>query len=53
MAHLSEVRIVHGHGTGALRTAIHEFLRPHPHARSFRLANLREGGAAVTLAVLK
>ena len=53
LAHLSEVRIVHGHGTGALRTAIQEFLRRHPHHRRSRFADIREGGVAVTVVTLK
>jgi DNA mismatch repair protein MutS2 len=53
LCRLPEVRIVHGHGTGALRNGIHEFLRRHPHARSFRLADLREGGPAITVVTLK
>ena len=53
MSHLQQVRIIHGHGTGALRNALHEELRRHPHARSFRLADLREGGPAITIVTLK
>ncbi|HBF33567.1 TPA: hypothetical protein DDW35_03280 [Candidatus Sumerlaeota bacterium] len=51
--HMQQVRVIHGHGTGALRNAIHEELRRHPHARSFRLADLREGGPAITIVTLK
>ena len=53
LCHLQQVRIVHGHGTGALRSAVHEFLRHHPHARNFRLADFREGGPAITIVTLK
>lgn len=53
LAHMGEVRIVHGHGTGALRSAIQEFLRSHPHARRTRFADPREGGVAVTIVTLK
>jgi DNA mismatch repair protein MutS2 len=53
LCRLPEVRIVHGHGTGALRNGIHEFLRRHPHARSFRLSDPREGGPAITVVTLK
>jgi len=53
LAHLSDVRIIHGRGTGALRSALHDFLRDHPHAARFRLADPNAGGAAVTLVQLK
>src|SRR6185436_18486756 len=35
LASLSQVRIVHGHGTGALRKAIAELLKDHPHVARF------------------
>ena len=43
LAQMSEVRIVHGSGTGALRQAISEFLRNHPHVARFD-AGAPEGG---------
>ena len=39
LADLSEVRIVHGKGTGTLKNGIHTFLKKHPHVSSFRLRN--------------
>ena len=53
LAEHSSVRLVHGHGTGALRRAIAEFLKTHPHVANYRLADDREGGAAVTLVELR
>ena len=53
IAHLSEVRIVHGKGTGALRKGIHDYLRREKHVRSFRLGAFGEGDAGVTIAELK
>jgi len=50
---LDQVRIRHGRGTGALRRAIHEFLREHPSVRSFALADEQNGGAGVTIVELK
>ena len=35
---LSEVSLIHGKGTGALRAGIHEYLRHHPHVRKYRTA---------------
>ena len=52
VAHHERVRIVHGKGTGAIRTAVHERLREHPLVRSFRLAELGDGDAGVTIVEL-
>jgi DNA mismatch repair protein MutS2 len=48
----SSVRIVHGHGTGRLAAAVREFLDDHPGVAAHRPGEPREGGAAVTIAVL-
>lgn len=49
LAHLGEVRIVHGFGTGRLREAIHQFLKGHPVVQEFYLgSNPLEGGSGVT-----
>ncbi len=53
LAHLSSVRIVHGKGTGALRSGIHNYLRRQKHIKSFRLGAFGEGDAGVTIAELK
>lgn len=49
----ARVRIIHGHGTGALRRAVAEHLRQHPHVARFDLAPDNEGGAGATIAELK
>jgi DNA mismatch repair protein MutS2 len=46
------LRVVHGHGTGRLAAAVKEFLSDHPGVASHRPGNEREGGTAVTIAVL-
>ncbi|MGZ9583452.1 endonuclease MutS2 [Paenibacillus marinisediminis] len=53
MSNLGQVYIIHGKGTGVLRTGIQEFLRRHKHVKSFRLGNYGEGGAGVTVAEIK
>jgi DNA mismatch repair protein MutS2 len=50
---LSEVRIVHGHGTGALRRAIADLLTGHPHVARFKPAPQDQGGAGATMVELK
>ena len=53
LAGLERVRLIHGKGTGALRQAVHDYLRNHPQIKSFSLAGYREGGTGVTIAFLK
>lgn len=53
MSGLNQVTIIHGKGTGALRTGIHKFLKHHPHVRTFRLGVFGEGEAGVTIVELK
>jgi len=53
MAGLAQVRIIHGHGTGALRRAIADMLKDHPHVARFTAAPQDQGGSGATLAELK
>lgn len=53
LAHLKSVRIVHGKGTGALRSAVQQHLRRTKYVDSFRLGEFGEGDAGVTIAVFK
>jgi len=53
LASLSQVRIVHGHGTGALRKAIAELLKDHPHVARFTAAPQDQGGSGATLVELR
>ena len=52
MSSLKTVTIVHGKGTGALRAAIHDYLKTHPYVESFRLGNYGEGDHGVTVVEL-
>jgi DNA mismatch repair protein MutS2 len=53
LASLSQVRIVHGHGTGALRRAVAGLLRGHPHVARFLPAPPDQGGAGATVVELR
>ncbi len=53
LAGLTPVTIIHGKGTGALRAAVHEHLRTHPHVKSYRLGVYGEGESGVTIVELK
>ena len=53
MTKLSPITIIHGKGTGALRTAIHQMLRKNKAVKSFRLGNFGEGESGVTIVELK
>ncbi len=49
MAHLNNVRVVHGKGTGTLRQAVHNYLKGVPYVKSFKLGEFGEGDAGVTI----
>jgi DNA mismatch repair protein MutS2 len=53
LAHLLRVRIIHGHGTGALRKGLGEFLRSHPLVERAEFASDEHGGKAITVVDLK
>jgi len=50
---MGEVYIIHGKGTGTLRSAVHAFLRKNPHVKSFRIGSFGEGESGVTVVQLK
>ena len=53
LAHLPSVRIVHGKGTGALRSAVQNLLKKNKSVKSYRLGEHGEGDAGVTIAEFK
>jgi len=50
---LSQVRIIHGFGTGTVRQIVHDFIRRHPLVKSFGQAGKEEGGGGVTIVKLQ
>ena len=52
LAGLPRVTLIHGKGTGALRRAVQDFLRGHPHVRTYRPGGHGEGGEGVTVVEL-
>ena len=53
LAHLPSVRVVHGKGTGALRSAVHNYLRKNRVVKNYRLGEYGEGDAGVTIVEFK
>ncbi|MEF9946187.1 MAG: endonuclease MutS2 [Lachnospiraceae bacterium] len=53
LAHVNPVRIVHGKGTGALRSGVHNYLKRQKHVKTYRLGAFGEGDAGVTIVEFK
>ena len=53
LAHLLSVRVVHGKGTGALRSAVQSHLKRIKYVKSYRLGEYGEGDAGVTIVTFK
>ena len=52
LASLSQVRIIHGFGTGTVRQIVRDMLASHPLVKSFRPGERGEGGDGVTVVKL-
>ena len=50
---IRDVRIVHGFGTGKLRSAVAEYLKGHPLVERFEAAPQNQGGGGATVVTLK
>jgi DNA mismatch repair protein MutS2 len=53
LAQRQQLRIIHGHGTGALRKGLGEFLQTHPLVEETRFESEENGGKAITVVDLK
>ena len=53
LAGISQVRIIHGKGTGALRAGLHAYLKGHKNVAAIALADIARGGAGVTVVTVK
>lgn len=53
LSHLPSVRVVHGKGTGALRSAVHSHLKRQKYVKEYRLGEHGEGDAGVTIVTFK
>ncbi len=53
LAGISPVTIIHGKGTGALRTAVHNHIKRHSHVKKYRLGEYGEGDSGVTVVEIK
>lgn len=53
LADVQRIRIVHGHGMGILRKAVHDLLSKNPHVAKFYAATPSEGGTGATIVELK
>lgn len=53
IAHLPQITIIHGRGTGALKNAIHKYLKGIKYVKSYRLGEFGEGNHGVTLVEFK
>lgn len=53
LAHLPQVTIIHGRGTGALRNAVHAFLKKSKYVKDFRTGGYHEGNTGATIVEFK
>ena len=53
MSGIGQLTIIHGKGTGVLRSAVQQHLKSHPNVKSFRLGTFGEGESGVTIVELK
>lgn len=53
LAHLTQVTVIHGRGTGALRKAVHDQLKRLKYVKAYRLGEFNEGDMGVTIVTFR
>ena len=53
LSHIPKVTIIHGRGTGALRNAVHGFLKKSKYVKSYRIGGFNEGNTGATIVEFK
>ena len=53
LAGFAEVSVIHGHGTGALKSAVRDFLKTSPYVKTFRAGGDGEGGDGISIIDLR
>lgn len=53
LAHIPQVTVIHGRGTGALRNAIHGFLKKSKYVKDYRIGGYNEGNTGATIVEFK
>ena len=53
LAKKEKFKVIHGYGTGALRNAVHEYLKKSKYVKSFKLGGEFDGGLGSTIVILK
>ena len=53
LAHLPQITVIHGRGTGALKNAVHAHLKKTKYVKSYRLGTFGEGDQGVTIVDFK
>lgn len=53
LSNINMLTIIHGKGTGVLRTEVSKYLKNHPNVKNFRLGTFGEGESGVTIVELK
>ncbi len=53
LSHLPQVTVIHGRGTGALKNAVHSYLKKVKYVKSFRIGEFGEGDHGVTIVEFK
>lgn len=53
LSNYQKVTVIHGHGTGAVRSAVHEALKKHPRVKKYETAPANQGGTGATIVSFK